>query len=172
MTDILSSYERGLEKLLAQLCEGHPRYTEALTLQTRLLENIAQTRLYGDTEIRRAERAQIIDGLNSLSNTLLERSFNTLASGANMVLNRKQRIFRTPVVRRILKEAFDDPGFDEFCQDHFPEVFRDFSRGMRKKEKITLLIDQCRSDVARDRLLNLLAAEASEVYNSYAEKLE
>jgi len=67
MIDIFSSYERSLEELLRRLGKGHPRYIEALTLQTRLLENITQTRQYGDNETRRAERAQVIDVLNRLA---------------------------------------------------------------------------------------------------------
>jgi hypothetical protein len=67
MTDAFSSYEHGLKALLERLGKDHPRYPEALTLQSRLLENIAHARLYGDNEIRRAERAQIVDGLNKLA---------------------------------------------------------------------------------------------------------
>jgi hypothetical protein len=67
MTDAFSSYEHGLKALLERLGKDHPRYLEGLTLQTRLLENIAHARLYGDSEIRRAERAQIVDALNRLT---------------------------------------------------------------------------------------------------------
>ena len=67
MTDILSSYEQGLERLLQALGREHPRYVEALTLQTRLRENITATRRYGDTETRRSERAQVIESINRLA---------------------------------------------------------------------------------------------------------
>lgn len=67
MTDVFSAYESGLEELLRRLTGGHHRYTEALTLQSRLLENISQTRHYGDTETRRSDRAQIIEALNRLA---------------------------------------------------------------------------------------------------------
>ncbi|MBN1658438.1 MAG: SIR2 family protein [Anaerolineae bacterium] len=43
-----------------------------------------------------------------------------------------------------LTQRFDDPDLDAFCFDHFPEVYDRFSRGMRKDEKITLLLDHCR----------------------------
>ena len=78
MTDIFSIYERGLEDLLSRLGKGHPRYAEALTLESRLRENIAQARRYGDTETRRAERAQIVDQLNALALEHLGLSFNEL----------------------------------------------------------------------------------------------
>ena len=78
MTDIFSAYERGLEKLLERLGKDHPRYGEVLVLQSRLLENIAQARRYGDTETRRAERAQIVDALNRLTMETIGESFTQL----------------------------------------------------------------------------------------------
>jgi len=38
---------------------------------------------------------------------------------------------------------FDDPQIDILAVDHFPEVQNKFGRGMRKDEKITLLLDHC-----------------------------
>jgi formylglycine-generating enzyme required for sulfatase activity len=76
MMDIFTPYERGLEELLKRLGKDHPRYAEVLILQSRLLENIALARCYGDTETRRAERAQILDILNSVSMDSLHVSFN------------------------------------------------------------------------------------------------
>jgi len=49
MSDVFTSYETGLAWLLEWLGKKHKRYTEALTLQSRLLESIAQARLHGDT---------------------------------------------------------------------------------------------------------------------------
>ena len=82
MTDVFSSYEQGLKALLEQLGQDHLRYTEALTLQSRLLENIAQARCYGDAETRRAERAQIVGSLNQLAIEIISVSFNELRGSA------------------------------------------------------------------------------------------
>lgn len=78
MSDAFASYETGLSLLLKRLGQEHPRYTDALTLQSRLLENLAQARRYGDAETRRAERAQIIDALNRLALEALGTSFSEL----------------------------------------------------------------------------------------------
>jgi len=78
MQDVFTPYETGLTHLLRRLGKDHPRYTEALTLQSRLLENIVQARRYGDTETRRAERAQIVEQLNTLALDALGKSFNEL----------------------------------------------------------------------------------------------
>jgi len=67
MGDVWSQYETEANRLLTQLGQDHPRYTEALVLQRRLLENLARFRLYGDTETGRAERTQILDRLNRLA---------------------------------------------------------------------------------------------------------
>jgi tetratricopeptide (TPR) repeat protein len=85
MSSALASYETGLSLLLKRLGQKHPRYTEALTLQSRLLENLAQARRYGDTETRRAERAEIIDRLNHLALETLGVSFNELAQEPGIV---------------------------------------------------------------------------------------
>ena len=78
MSDVFTCYEIGLQCLLERLGKGHPRYADTLILQTRLLENIAKARRYGDTEIRRAERAQALDMLNQVELVALGASFNEL----------------------------------------------------------------------------------------------
>ncbi len=50
----------------------------------------------------------------------------------------------TSKLRRQLNQVFDDAELDAFCMDNFPQVYDKFSRGMRKDEKITLLLDYCR----------------------------
>ncbi len=67
MSNSFTDYETGLNRLLTRLGRDHPRYTEALVLQQRLLENLGRARLYGDTETSRAERAQILDTLKHLA---------------------------------------------------------------------------------------------------------
>jgi len=76
--DVFDAYEKGIQHLLEHLGQDHQRQAEVLTLQSRLRENIAQTRQCGDTEIRRAERAQILHELNRLAVETLKVSFNDL----------------------------------------------------------------------------------------------
>lgn len=78
MSDVFSDYKNGLSRLLTELGDKHDHFTDALTLQTRLLENIEQAQLFGDTETRRADRAQILDALNRLTVETLGVSFNEL----------------------------------------------------------------------------------------------
>ena len=80
MADVFISYETGLTQLLERLGKDHLRYPDALTLQSRLRENIAQTQHYGDTETRRAERAQIVDTLNRLAMETVGVSLGDLSS--------------------------------------------------------------------------------------------
>lgn len=93
MTDVFANYEKELISLLKRLGKEHARYAEALTLQTRLLENIAHARLYGDSETRRADRAQIVDGLNQLSLDTIGEAF-TLEISTHSFL---ARISKKPV---------------------------------------------------------------------------
>ncbi len=78
--DVYTPYEAGLRALLARLGSGHARYTEALTYQQRLTENVAAARRYGDTETRRAERSEIVDRLNALAMEALGVSYSALSS--------------------------------------------------------------------------------------------
>lgn len=75
MTDVFSRYEDRLDELTKQIPQDDPSYTELLTLGARLQENIDQFRRYGDTETRRAERAQILDSLNRLTLAVMGEAF-------------------------------------------------------------------------------------------------
>jgi len=76
--DAFSQYEAGLEQLLRRLGKDHPRHLEALTYQSRLLENIRNARRYSDTQDYRSERNRILEGLNQLALDALGTSFNEL----------------------------------------------------------------------------------------------
>ena len=85
MADIFTPYETGLTRLVECLGSDHPRYADALTFQSRFLENIAQARQYGDTETRRAERAQIVNALNQLALETVGASFNKLCGSVRQI---------------------------------------------------------------------------------------
>jgi hypothetical protein len=76
--DKYSRYEAGLRRLLDQMEQDHPRYTEALTYEQRLTENIYECRLDGDTDRNTSDRSKIIRQLNSLALSVLHVPFNAL----------------------------------------------------------------------------------------------
>ena len=78
MSDLLKSYETGLKRLLELLGKDHPDYNKALAFQTRLAENIEQTRLFRDTPDRQSERTEIIYALNEFTGPLIGQSFSEL----------------------------------------------------------------------------------------------
>jgi len=77
-SDVYSDYEAGLHHLLNRLGRNHSHYSEALVYQQRLIENIAQSRQYGDTSTRKAERTEIIHQLNEFLLSILGVSFAEL----------------------------------------------------------------------------------------------
>jgi hypothetical protein len=85
MTDPYTPYETGLRALLGQLGRDHARYDDALVYQQRLTENLQTTRRYGDTETRRAERAEIVDRLNALAREALGVSYSALCQSEEAV---------------------------------------------------------------------------------------
>ena len=80
--DIYTPYEARMRELLARLGKDHPRYGEALVYQQRLEENLAAARRYDDPEDRRAERAEIVNLLNTLSLKTLGVAFNDLGGAS------------------------------------------------------------------------------------------
>jgi len=82
MGDEFTPYEIGLTRLLEKLGEEHRRYIEALTFQSRLLNNIAKAREYGDALQLQHDRAQIVKALNQLAQEELRISFNKLCEEA------------------------------------------------------------------------------------------
>lgn len=78
MSDPFAAYKRGVTKLVERMGRDHPRLSDLLVYQHRLMENIEQAQRYGDTETRRADRAQIIDSLNQLALETVDVTFNEL----------------------------------------------------------------------------------------------
>lgn len=78
--DPYTPYEVSMQILLSRLGKATPHYNEALIYQQRLDENLVGTRLYGDTEIRRAERAEILARLNALTMTTFNTVFSELGN--------------------------------------------------------------------------------------------
>jgi hypothetical protein len=86
--DQFSRYEAGLDALLHEL-RRHRRHhgaalDEALVCEHLLGRTIEQARLYGDREIFRVERAQILERLNRLTQAYLGLSFDELSSRSLM----------------------------------------------------------------------------------------
>jgi hypothetical protein len=77
MMTLEQHYEHGL-KTLKERARNTQWLTDFLTLEARLRENLSQTHRYGDTETRRADRAQIVNALNDLALQHLGVDFNDL----------------------------------------------------------------------------------------------
>lgn len=64
-------------------------------------------------------------------------------------------------LRRQLNQRFDDAELEAFCLDHFPAVYDKFGRGLRKDEKINLLLDYCRHRPEEQKRLAALLSRPS-----------
>jgi hypothetical protein len=76
--DPYTRYETGLDQMLKELSQGHPRSRDLLAFESRLRENIDRARTYDDNENLRSERNEIIARLNDLALITLKLSFNSL----------------------------------------------------------------------------------------------
>ncbi|MBN1136747.1 MAG: hypothetical protein JXM73_09175, partial [Anaerolineae bacterium] len=84
-TDVYARYENGLAALVERIGNGAVQ-SGVSVYQHRLKENIFRSRRHGDTETRRAERAEIIDHLNQLTTSQLAISFNELCGPEEIVV--------------------------------------------------------------------------------------
>lgn len=71
-------YEVGFEALLNRVDSDDPRYSDIVALGQRLQENIRVSRLSGDSDMSRAERAEILHRLNELALATTNQTFNDL----------------------------------------------------------------------------------------------
>ncbi len=79
-SDIYSRYEVSISNLMGHFSKKNPRYAEVLVYKSRLIENISQSRQYGDTDSRKAERMEIVHFLNQLSLSEIGVAFSELDS--------------------------------------------------------------------------------------------
>ncbi len=79
MPDAYSSYEAGLQEFMGRI-RNHADYQECLVFEGRLRENIAESRLYGNSDVRKADRFEIIARLNEIALAALGVSFNDLCA--------------------------------------------------------------------------------------------
>jgi len=144
MPDIFDAYQKALTQLRTALGSDHSDYGDALLYEQRLTENMRSARRFGDTESLRAERAQIIDGLNRLALQDLGRSFNDLAlappPNPPPVLPSGEG-YSMAVVRALLNDALSDEELTTLCFDHFRPVYDTFSAGMARTAKIQHLLE-------------------------------
>lgn len=79
--DLFERYEAGVRRLihlLSELEDAREDYLEVLAMEEYLHDNLMQARQYGDTEIRRTERARLVVLLNEIALKYGGTSFNEL----------------------------------------------------------------------------------------------
>ncbi len=170
-------YEAAMRELLTRLGETHPLYSEALVYQQRLAENLAAARRYRDTPAREADRAEIIDRLNDLTQRALGTSFTAFCAtqsagmaqpfgdgrsgpGSNAAAgaeksaglptsgNAPDAMYLEPALYRLRLRLYDDVQLESLCLDYFPEVYEKFARGLLRDEKVNLLLKYCAQNAA------------------------
>ena len=76
---LFDQYRHGTDELLRRIGTDHPRYSEGLTYQQQLQENLARE-LHGPTSTGKAERSQILSHLGALCLDVLRVPFEHLCS--------------------------------------------------------------------------------------------
>ena len=149
--DAYSFYETGLHQLRNRV-KDLPRYSEFLVYQQRLIENIGQSRRYGDIEVRKAERSEIVDRLNELSLSVLDMPFTGLLGLSTPTTGQEPS--------EHLRLSLD--GQDEFIQRSLLRILGAYSdEGTLRR--ILALLPQIGLDADEARLRLVQAYERSQV---------
>lgn len=70
----------------------------------------------------------------------------------------------TAKTRQFLQKRFNDPELNALCADYFPDVYDDFTDGMRKSQKVQLLLDHCQNQQRWTYLMAALEQERPAAY--------
>jgi len=76
--DDYSPFEIGLQNLLPEFGEHHAEQATVQLLAQQLTQNIAQSRLHGDSDLLKTERAKILEDLDKYARTACKYSFQDL----------------------------------------------------------------------------------------------
>lgn len=72
--------------------------------------------------------------------------------------------YDTRAIRNFVNDVFDDNELGYFCHDYFKEVYKNFTVGMTKKQKIQMLLIHCEQKDHMSKLLGHLRDERSRAY--------
>jgi hypothetical protein len=143
--DVFSCYEDGLRSFNAQLDKQHPRYSDFLVYQQRLQENIAQARRYGNNDTLQSGRAEIIDQLNSVGQSVLGVSFNELCNKqTTSTLNSSEQLPNL----EMFSETLDRKGTDISLEVGIPRDVSEHANcyireaGLSIRQRIRLLVPE------------------------------
>jgi hypothetical protein len=158
--DVFSRYERGLGLLMNRFGSAHIRYTELLTYEQRLAENISEARRHGDTGDRRAERAVVVEQLNLLASAELRLTFNELCGGSSPEPFAQARGPRQPewAGARSTRSVELTPDQELVAQEVSIQALFDDLRPVCAERPVVLLIDAYEkgSDALKDWLVEYL----------------
>jgi hypothetical protein len=74
-------------------------------------------------------------------------------------------------VRALLNAAFGDQELQDFCADHFRDVYNQFTAGQTKSARVRMLMDHAVRHLRLTELLELVREAAPEQYARFEEKL-
>jgi hypothetical protein len=145
----------------------HPNFNDLINLMKMYgdppLDDATGRQMYGYRDMRNeATHKGAIPPINEVRNAMegVSHFLRTYLNVSNEQLNRTKSPkpeLDLGVLRQRINRLFDDVTLTAFCLDNFTEVYDKFSAGMRRDEKITLLLDYCRRDPEQyQRLLDAL----------------
>jgi hypothetical protein len=115
-------YKSGLDKLRNLV--GNSNAEEFLVYENRLNENLSKTNLYGDSEILRSERSQIVHQLNKFSIARFGVSFNDLCTRSDLPKGYLENARENQQVKLFYSYSHKDKKMQERLEIHLGNLKR------------------------------------------------
>lgn len=168
----LSQVEQALLYTLAE--SKNPQTAEALLVRLPQLENLIRSKREQRESFERLVQQQILKVNRGRYQFIVLLFVDWILAHVDESVFRagldssSAEIPNLHAIRRLLNQAFDDVALTNFTFDYFPEVFDRYSRGMRKDEKINLLLDYIRRNSEQlNHLRSVLKEDVPEAYQHY-----
>ncbi len=101
----------------------------------------------------------------------IERNFADLIANIETKIdtenkkNKKKYIIQN--IRNLILNAFTEDGFNDFCMYNFNSVYRQFTSGQLRTQRIRMLIEDAQTKLVTDKLLNLIKHENPSQYANF-----
>lgn len=105
--------------------------------------------------------------INSIETKINEYSQELEITNSEKTENPKKQEYIIGNVRKLLNNAFSDDSFNDFCMDNYENVYKQFSSGQSKNQKVRLLVEYVHSNMIIGELLEFVKSENLNQYKTF-----
>jgi nucleoside phosphorylase len=123
-----------------------------------------------------APRDRKQDFPETLSSQMSEITKNESVSGLESNTDQNKNLLANTIliskIRQLVEDALTDDDFSNLCQDEFPKVFKQFTTGQTKDQRIRLLVEYVNRQWEVPKLLNAIERTNPNAYGYFTDNLK